>query len=61
VRASERHLMLEFSFNLNHGCGGWERRSHTSFFSTTPLITSADRGESGFQNDDVVKNRYLKF
>jgi len=53
--------MLEFSFNLNHGCGGWERRSHTSFFSTTPLITSADRGESGFQNDDVVKNRYLKF
>ena len=26
-----------------------------------PHITSSDRGERGFQNDDGVKNRYLKF
>jgi len=26
-----------------------------------PHITSPDRGEKGFQNDDGVKNRYLKF
>jgi len=24
-----------------------------------PHITSSDRGERGFQNDDVAKNKYL--
>jgi len=40
VRASERYLVLEFGFNLNKGCSGWERVGMVFqhlFFRTTPL------------------------
>jgi len=33
---------------------------HKAMGASTYYIIS-DRGESGFQNDDRVKNRYLKF
>jgi len=37
VRASEQYLLLDFGLNLNQGFSGVKRRSHTSFFSSSPL------------------------
>jgi len=39
MRASEQYLVLEFSFNQNQECCGWERRSHTSFLVLQPWVT----------------------
>jgi len=55
VRAYERHMMLEFGFNLNEGCSGVGTAFPHLFFSTTPL----DKAHcSEASQSSVTKRKY---
>ena len=55
VRACERHMMLEFGFNLNQGCSGLGKTFPHLFFSTTPL----DKAHcSEASQSSVTKRKY---